>query len=794
MYVFELSRWAFTLSDQPDAWMKGHDDTSWRNVTVPHDWSVEQEFSPAWSSGTGYLPGGVGWYRTRYALRELGDLAGKHVRLVFHGVYKNADVWVNGYHLGSRPSGYAEVSYDLAEILSYANDDDLVVAVRVEHTDISDSRWFNGSGINRRVEIEVHEKVRVAEHGCAFVTLAVDTDVATNRITHALVNGTDRSVAVRVQHELRSLTSGRVHVFAGEAELRAGASADVTVTADVPQPELWSDTSPHLYRLTTTLHWDEAGAERQAVYHETVGIRTFRFDPDQGFFINGEPRKLKGVCLHDDAGVLGTAVPADVWLRRLLKLKDMGCNGIRMAHNPHGPELYRLCDALGFFAIDEAFDEWENAKNKWWQGHNVYPPRHQGYAKDFQAWHQRDLEAMVDAHRNHPSIIAWSVGNEIDYPNDPYASALFAEMTGNNDARKTARQRTYDPNRPDARRLPTIARRLIDIVKARDTTRPVTLGAAYPELSTRTGLTELFDVIGYNYKEHLYEDDHVRFPDMPIMGSENGHRYTDWLAAADNDYISGQFLWTGIDYLGEAHGWPIHGSGAGLLDVAGFEKHTFHLRRSWWSDEAVAYIVTRPHVEADEKNFWSHPIGRNWEGATGSAIEILCFANGEPKLTCGGEPIPLTRDDENGYWTAVLPPRAGSLVLEVFRDGQVVARDELGPRGPATRIDASMWQAPANALRSCADAGLVADSVVQIECLLRDAHGAVAAGERVVTAEVTGGELLGLENGDLADNTPYSSRGRRTYDGRVIIFVRPNGPTTVRLSAPGLPDVRVECG
>lgn len=563
MHTFDIRRWVFTLTDTPDAWAKGYDDSSWRAVTVPHDWSIEQEFSEACSSGTGYLPGGVGWYRAHVSLREVGEVGGKHVRLVFHGVYKNAQVWVNGYHLGGRPSGYAEFSFDLTEILSYANSDDLVVTVRVEHTDISDSRWYNGSGITRRVELEVHEEARVAEHGTAFTTLTADASEATIQIAQVLVNDMAEAVTVWVRHELRSLSSGRVHTFNAEVEVLAGASADAVVSGQVPQPELWSDTTPHLYRLTTTLSWGQGG-ERHSVYEETVGIRTFRFDPDRGFFINGEPRTLTGVCLHEDAGPFGTAVPDDVWLRRLLKLKDMGCNGVRMAHNPHAPELYRLCDALGFFVIDEAFDEWENPKNKWWQGHNVYPPRHQGYARDFHAWHERDLVAMVDAHRNHPSIIAWSIGNEIDYPNDPYASALFAEMTGNNDARKTARQRTYDPNRPDARRLPTIARQLIDVVKAKDTTRPVTIGAAYPELSSRTGLTELFDLVGYNYKEHLYEEDHARFPGMPIIGSENGHRYTDWLAVAHNDYISGQFLWTGIDYLGEAYGWPIHGSGAGL--------------------------------------------------------------------------------------------------------------------------------------------------------------------------------------------------------------------------------------
>lgn len=788
MHRLDIRRWAFTLADTPDAWAKGYDDSSWRPVNVPHDWSVEQEFSEAYSSGTGYLPGGIGWYRAHVSLREVGDVVGKHVRLVFHGVYKNAQVWVNGYHVGGRPSGYAEFSFDLTEILSYANSDDLVISVRVEHTDISDSRWYNGSGINRHVELEVHEPVRVAEYGTVFETLTADASEAKVRITQVLVNDTTEAVNVLAQHELRSLSSGRTQVFETAAELAAGASADAIVTATVPQPELWSDTNPNLYRLTTTLTW---GGDQRAVYEETVGIRTFRFDPDRGFFINGEPRTLKGVCLHEDAGPFGTAVPAEVWLRRLLKLKEMGCNGVRMAHNPHSPELYRLCDALGFYVIDEAFDEWENAKNKWWQGHNVYPPRHQGYARDFHTWGERDLENMVDAHRNHASIIAWSIGNEIDYPNDPYASAMFEAMTGNNDANKSAKQRAYDPNRPDARRLATISRRLAGIVRRKDPTRPVTVGAAFPELSRYTGFLEPLDLVGYNYKEHLYEADHAKFPAQPIVGSENGHSYSDWRAVVDNAYIAGQYLWTGIDYLGETYLWPWHGSRAGLLTVAGFPKHSFHLRRSWWADEPVAYIATRKRGD-EVKNLWSHPITRAWDEIAEGSVDVICFSNGEPRLTSGGVDIPLTRDEESGYWIAAAVPISVPLVLETLRDGEAVARDEFGPRGDAVRIDAAVWRAPDDAQRKCAAAGLGNEGVIQIECTLRDERGEVARNELIVSAAVEGSTLLGLESGDLSDNTPYASRNRSTFDGQIIAFIRAGGPATICLSAPGLPEVEIQ--
>jgi len=323
----------------------------------------------------------------------------------------------------------------------------------------------------------------------------------------------------------------------------------------------------------------------------------------------------------------------------------------------------------------------------------------------------------------------------------------------------------------------------------------VTLAAALPELSSQTGLLDPLDLVGYNYKEHLYEADHERFPHKPFVGSENSHRYTDWLAVAQNAYVAGQFLWTGIDYLGEARGWPIHGSGAGLLTLAGFAKDTWHLRRSWWSDEPVAHIAVRPRVEGDgEQTFRSHPVSRVWDASDGEPIEVVCFGNGDELcLMYGSERLPLVRDEQHGYWSAVTTTRSAPLVLEVRRAGEVVARDVLRPAGEAARIEAAVWKAPESIAEYCESAGITADGVVQVECTLLDERGNVARADRIVTAQVYGGELLGLENGDLGDNTPYSSNARSTLAGRLIVFVRPGAAAAVVLSSPGLPDVRLEC-
>ena len=787
MQTFTVDNWRFALADHREAWMKGFDDATWRAVAVPHDWSIEQDFAPEHSSGTGYLPGGIGWYRAHVPLSSLALAPDSRVVLAFGGVYKNADVWVNGYHLGGRPNGHVPFSFELTELLSYAPDDDLVISVRVDRTEISDSRWYNGAGLVRPVALEVHEPVRVLS--TAFSTVAVDAAEATVHVDQRIDGALDEPTTVQVQHELRSLASGRTHAVETSVELPAGGTADVRSELRVSDPDLWSDTAPELYRLTTTLTWEGASASCR----EIVGIRTFAFDPDHGFSINGEPRTLKGVCLHEDAGCFGVAVPAAVWLRRLLKLKEMGCNAVRMAHNPHASELHALCDALGLYVIDEAFDEWESPKNKWWQGHNVYPPRHEGYATHFPDWHERDLRAQIEAHRNHPSIIAWSIGNEIDYPNDPYASPLFEEMTGNNDAAKPAEERRYDPNRPDIRRLTTIARRLGAIVRDADPTRPVTLAAAFPELSSRTGLLDDLDVVGYNYKEHLYDEDHRRFPEKPFLGSENGHGYAQWRAVADNAFIAGQFLWTGIDYLGEAHGWPVHGSGAGVLTMAGFAKPGWHLRRSWWAGEPVAHLAVRVTPDAaDRKEFWRHPVSRHWQDADAGTIEVTCFAaGGEPRLTRDGADVPLSFDDDGGFWTAEIPASDAVLVLEVRDGDEVVARDELRRAGEPARLDVSIWQAPADAVRRCRAAGVAIEGVAQIECGLVDADGLPARGDLPVTAE-PGGRILGLENGDLADVTPYSRLQRSTFDGRLAVFARSGEDAAVRLSAPGVDAVTVQ--
>ena len=728
--------WRFHLGDVPDADFMGYDDRGWRVVNVPHDWAVEHPFDRSNASGTGYLPGGTAWYRKHFELG--GDVAGKRVRVTFGGVYKHAKVWINSNYLGRHAYGYTSFTMDLS---AFVRPGENVLAVRVEHEDVADSRWYTGSGIDREVFLEVADPVCFRPESLFARTVSADRDQALLRVSYQTEGG--EGARFRLTD-----AEGREAACA-EA---AGAAGEALLT--VPDPALWSPDSPSLYTLTAECL---SGGRVTDTETRTVGLRVFRFDADQGFFLNGEGMKLKGVCVHHDAGCLGAAVPSCVWERRLIRLKAMGCNALRTAHNPPDPSLLDLCDRLGFLVMDEAFDEWEGVKNKWWQGHNVYPPKHFGYAEDFPQWHEQDLRAMVERDRNHPCVILWSIGNEIDYPNDPYVTPLFREALGNNDANKPLAERLYDVRKPDAGRLAAVAKELVDTVHQLDDTRPVLSALSFPELSNRTGFADVLDLSGYNYREHFYAEDHRKYPGRVLLGSENSHAPEAWFAVRDNAFISGQFLWTGIDFLGECKGWPVRISQAGALDLAGFEKPLYYQRQALWTDAPMAKLAAGPAGE--DRGAWGESC--RWEGAPGEAMRVSCYTNQpEAELFLNGRSLGRKALADGDGCRAVweLPYEPG-----VLRAACGPVSDTLATPGPAVSL----------ALKADR-AALPADgaSVCCVEALLLDAEGRPARDAELCVQAVGPWTLLGMENGRPDDLTPYPENHRLTLNGRLVFYLR----------------------
>lgn len=407
--------WKFVLGDNPESSSPAFDDTSWQEVNVPHDWSVSMPTSRDKYSCTGWLPGGIGWYRKSF---ELGKEPGERYYLYFEGVYNRSTVYLNGRELGSRPNGYISFMYEITDYLAHGGPNTL--AVRVDHSREADSRWYTGSGIYRNVWLVKAPDRHFAQWGLSYSLSDLDADRAV------------LSVSSGIEPSRTSCGKGNMKVrFAmydasGNcvAEKMVKPSGDMaSAELEIPHPELWSVDSPVLYSLESELILKGEVVDRAAT---RAGIRESVFDPDRGYFLNGKNMKLKGVCLHHDAGVLGAAVPAEVWRRRLMALKSIGVNAVRTSHNPQSPAFYDICDETGLLVMDEAFDEWRYPKRKWLEGWNVGKPGFEGSYDFFEEWAEKDITDMVRRDRNHPSIIMWSIGNEVDYPNDPYTHPVLA--------------------------------------------------------------------------------------------------------------------------------------------------------------------------------------------------------------------------------------------------------------------------------------------------------------------------------------------------------------------------------
>lgn len=749
--------WKFILADNPAMKDADYDDSRWRSLDLPHDWSIEGQLSPTLASCTGFLPGGIGWYRKTFTVN---DDKPRHY-IYFEGVYNRSEIYLNGHHIGGRPNGYVSFMCDMTP---YLKEGENVLAVRVDHSRSADSRWYSGSGIYRDVWMISAPEVHLSQWGVGYWAENITERNADLYVEYAI----DRHVETADRLDIEVAVHDADGKILTRKRSRLTDDKD-TLCLKVASPHLWNLHDPYLYALTVNLLRKGKVVD---TYTVDMGFRSLEFDPDKGFALNGEWMKVKGVCLHHDAGVLGSVVPEDVWRRRLNILKSIGVNAIRMSHNPQAPAVYSLCDELGLLVMDEGSDEWEFPKRKWVEGWNVGTPEYQGSYDFFEEWIEKDVTDMVRRDRNHPSIFLWSVGNEVDYPNDPYShpvldgSTISQPMFGG-----------YKPDAPNAERIGYIAKRLAECIRAVDGSRPVTGALAGVVMSNETIYPEVVDVVGYNYTEDRYVVDHKTYPDRIIYGSENRHDYRAWLAVRDNDFIFGQFLWTGIDYLGESNRWPSRGLYSGLLDFGGYVKPRGWFRASLWSDKPVTYLGTYPsssHITYDAWDIWNYEPDQ--------IIRAVCYTNAPfARLLLDGKVVGEMKphDDKTGIIHWDIPYAPGELKAEgCDREGNVlseyVIRSSERPYSLSVSVDKTR---------------ISGREVAHVLIEVLDENGVlVKLADNEITCSIEGATvLLGLEGSNNSDMSDYTDNRHRAYHGKLLAYISPGkekGDVTMKFTSP----------
>lgn len=786
--------WKFSLLDSKEGQSPTLDDARWQQVSLPHDWSVKGMLSPSLASCTGFLPGGIGWYRKTIDIPA--DKEGKKVFLYFEGIYNRSEVFLNGHSLGMRPNGYISFMYDATPYIEYGKEN--VIAVRVDHSQSADSRWYTGSGIYRDAWLVYANPVHIAQWGVYAYPVETKNGYELN-VEVDIHNEELNNASLTILNELFSADGKLVAKDSKKITAKPGDGNKLTTSMKIRKPALWSLSQPNLYELKTTVLRDGIKTDQTST---TTGFRSYNFDPNKGFALNGEWMKVKGVCLHHDAGVLGAAVYSEVWKRRLQTLKDIGVNAIRTSHNPQASALYQLCDELGLLVLNEMYDEWEFPKRKWLEGWNVGTPGFQGSFDIFKEWGENDLADLVRRDRNHVSVFAWSIGNEVDYPNDPYSHrVLGGEKAGFTQASYGG----YNPEAPDAMQLGEIAKRLVKVVKKYDHTRPVTAGLAGVAMSNETEYPGALDIAGYNYTEDNYDSDHKAYPNRIIYGSENRHDMPAWKATRDKEYIFGQFLWTGIDYLGESGRWPSRGFYSGLLDFGGFIKPRGFFRQSLWSDKPMAYLGTYPTPgrgsSSQSKDVLSQTEGANnsnyvervpsmdawpiWNYSENELIRVVCYTNAaKAKLLLNGVEVGETKeyDDNTGiiYWD--IPYKSGAL--------EAVAMDGQNNRISSNTLRSSKRPHALQIVES--DNQVISEGgLAQIVVQVVDEDGVpVMFSDDEVTCHITGpAKLLGLEASNNTDMSDYTDNRHRVFHGRLVAYVQATGnddEIKVHFSAPWL--------
>lgn len=800
--------WTFHLGDDSAASRPDYDDTAWRILHLPHDWAIEGEFSKDNPSGTGggALPGGIGWYRKTFTVDKADE--GKRLYIDFDGVYMNSEVFINGHSLGVRPYGYVSFSYDLTPHIKWGGKN--VVAVRVDNAEQPNSRWYSGCGIYRNVWLTKLNPVHIAQWGTFITAQDVSKNSARLNIRTKIqydaaaqlqdsvkqADGTyvffDSEIVpladVVLQSRLMDAEGNVVGEVASELQVTPACPNEVEQEIVVKNPNLWSVNTPYIYKVNSILI-DKTTGKVLDNYCTNTGIRTFRFDVQKGFILNGERLKINGVCMHHDLGCLGAAVNIRAIERQLEILQEMGCNGIRCSHNPPSPELLDLCDRMGFIVMDETFDMWRKRKT----AHD--------YSRYFNEWHERDLTDLILRDRNHPSVFIWSIGNEVlEQWSDAKADTLTLEQANlilnfGHDQSMLAKEGEMSVNS-------LLTKKLADMVKALDSTRPVTAGCNEPNPNNHLFRSGALDLIGFNYHDDWFAGVPEKFPGKPFIVAEsvsalmtrgyyrmpsdetvicperwdkpyfddsfscssydnchvpwgNSHEGT-MRHVKNNDFISGQYVWTGFDYLGEPtpYGWPARSSYFGIVDLAGFPKDVYYLYQSEW------------HPEKKVLHLFPH-----WNWAPGQDIDMWAYYNNadEVELFVNGESQGVRtkgKDDFHVVWRVKYEPGVVKVVSR--KDGKTVLEKEIHTAGEPAQIRLT---ADRNEIKS--DGRDL--SFVTVEVLDKDGNLCPNADNQIMFDVQGAGFIAGVDNGSPVSMEKFKADHRKAFYGKCLVVVQSDG-------------------
>ncbi|CAM4382155.1 glycoside hydrolase family 2 TIM barrel-domain containing protein [Zobellia roscoffensis] len=795
--------WQFQLVDTTG------NSANWKNVRLPHDWSVEASFDSINGEGaTGYLPGGTGLYRKKFPLKLQEN---ENAYILFDGVYNNSEVVLNGEKVGAHPYGYSPFYFNISPYLNSEKDSNLI-EVKVDRTRYADSRWYTGSGIYRDVKLLVKNKLHIPVWGVFITTPKIDENRAEVSVAIDIQNDFSENKNAEIQIDIYDREGKKVNEQISAFSIVGNMKTSHQQSVSIENANLWSVENPYLYKAITSIVQDGKIIDQQ---ERTFGVQSIRFDADEGFFLNGENMKIKGVCLHHDGGLVGAAVPDDVWRRRLAKLKEAGCNAIRISHNPGSQAFLDLCDEMGFLVQDEFFDEWDNPKDKRKNMNEQsvdYITR--GYTEHFQEWAEKDLKNTVLAHRNHPSIIQWSIGNEIEwtYPRNADATGFFNNMgwQGNyffseppfsveqiNEKLNTLPKGKYD--------IGETAHKLAKWTKELDTTRYVTANCILPSASHLSGYADALDVVGYSYRRVIYDYGHKNYPNKVIMGTENLPQWHEWKAVMERPFISGLFLWTGIDYMGESNGgWPKKGTQSGLLNQAGFEKTSYHMMKTLWNDAPHLHITTQSleksiyklngagePVEKKENGwekalwFW-HESNEYWNYDVNEPTVVEVYSNCEEvelflnDASLGKKKL-VDFNDHIYKWS--VPFTEGELRAEGYIGGKkvdAIAQIKTAKEPYAVQLSVDKTELGANAYDV---AHIVAQIVDEDGNPVRHINSEISFS---ISGDV---KLLGVDNGSARNVQDFQSNKIVTDQGRALLIVQSNAQAdkvTISAASEGL--------